>query len=159
MFTSTIKIWVVLIMLIDNNLLQKQCEKQWNGIESFFFILLIFVYLMPMHYIKWETKELHQFLHFDYRLLDHYWNLILLQASLLTMDPPTRLVGRHFPRQGTSRRCNLCSLRKTVRRTIYICSICDTSLCAASCFEEYHKKETLPWSQSFRRERQGDSRK
>ena len=30
-------------------------------------------------------------------------------------DPPTRLVGRHFPRQGTSRRCHLCSLRKTVR--------------------------------------------
>ena len=87
-FTSKIKIWVVSIMLIDNYLLQKQCEKQWNGMESFFFILLIFVYLMPMHCMKWETKELHHFLHFDHRLLDHYWNLILLEASLLTMIFP-----------------------------------------------------------------------
>ena len=31
-------------------------------------------------------------------------------------------------RQGTSRRCRLCSLRKTVRRTIHICPSCDTSL-------------------------------
>ena len=59
-------------------------------------------------------------------------------------NPPTRLVGRHFPKQETSRRCHLCSLTKTVRRTIYICPSCNTSHCAAPCFEEYHTKETLP---------------
>ena len=72
-------------------------------------------------------------------------------------NPPPQLVGCHFSRQGTSRRCHLCSLRKTVHRTIYICHSCNTSLCAAPCFEEYHTKETLPYRESFRRKRQGDS--
>ena len=42
-------------------------------------------------------------------------------------NPLTRLVGRHFPRQSTIRRCHL---SKTLRRSIYICPSCDTSLCA-----------------------------
>lgn len=58
--------------------------------------------------------------------------------------PPNRLVGRHFPSNATSRRCQLCSLRKITRRTKYMCSSCETPLCVAPCFEQYHTQATLP---------------
>jgi len=64
--------------------------------------------------------------------------------SISRDSPPTRLVGRYFPRHGTSQRCHLCTLRKITRRTMYICPSCDTPLCVASCFEEYHTQTTLP---------------
>ncbi|XP_071580675.1 piggyBac transposable element-derived protein 4-like [Temnothorax nylanderi] len=73
---------------------------------------------------------------------------------LLKLDPtknyacnnvsPTRLVGRHFPKRATSRRCHLCSLRKNKSRTMYMCPTCDVPLCAAPCFEEYHTQVQLP---------------
>lgn len=60
------------------------------------------------------------------------------------VSPPIRLVGRHFPRFTTSRRCHLCALRKVTRRTKYMCPNCDISLCATPCFEVYHTHEKLP---------------
>lgn len=56
---------------------------------------------------------------------------------------PNRLIGRHFPKDSTRRRCHLCGLRKITRRTSYICSTCDIPLCVTPCFEEYHTRQTL----------------
>lgn len=54
-----------------------------------------------------------------------------------------RLVGRHFPKQTTKRRCHLCSLRKKTQRTTYECPTCYVPLCVTPCFEQYHTQATL----------------
>ena len=74
--------------------------------------------------------------------------------ALLNLDPNdsishlpklSRLIGRHFPKLlDKNRRCNLCSLRQTRRRTLYICSTCDTALCITPCFEDFHTKQSIP---------------
>lgn len=59
-------------------------------------------------------------------------------------DSPTRLLGRHFLKRGSSRRCHVCSLRNDKSRTMYMCCTCGVPLCVAPCFEEYHTQQTLP---------------
>ncbi|KAJ8369760.1 hypothetical protein SKAU_G00097880 [Synaphobranchus kaupii] len=67
------------------------------------------------------------------------------------INTPLRLTGRHFPSfvppteaqgQSTRRHCRVClytTRRKRERKlTRYTCSSCDTALCPAPCFEEFH---------------------
>ncbi|KAJ8381295.1 hypothetical protein SKAU_G00020730 [Synaphobranchus kaupii] len=67
------------------------------------------------------------------------------------INTPLRLTGRHFPSfvppteaqgQSTRRHCRVClytTRRKRERKlTRYMCSSCDTALCPAPCFEEFH---------------------
>ncbi|KAJ8353409.1 hypothetical protein SKAU_G00209760 [Synaphobranchus kaupii] len=67
------------------------------------------------------------------------------------VNTPLRLTGRHFPSfvppteaqgQSTRRHCRVClytAQRKRERKlTRYMCSSCDTALCPAPCFEEFH---------------------
>ncbi|XP_043473692.1 piggyBac transposable element-derived protein 4-like [Leptopilina heterotoma] len=56
----------------------------------------------------------------------------------------SRLTGNHFPKLGNSdRRCQVCSLKGTRKRTKYYCSTCTTALCVTPCFEKYHTFEIL----------------
>ncbi|XP_043473691.1 piggyBac transposable element-derived protein 4-like [Leptopilina heterotoma] len=56
----------------------------------------------------------------------------------------SRLTGNHFPKLGNSdRRCQVCSLKGTRKRTKYYCSTSTTALCVTPCFEKYHRFEIL----------------
>ncbi|XP_018371355.1 PREDICTED: piggyBac transposable element-derived protein 4 [Trachymyrmex cornetzi] len=53
--------------------------------------------------------------------------------------PPLRLVGRHFPACGeTKKRCYMCSLEKKRKESKYCCKKCNVALCVVPCFEKYH---------------------
>ena len=62
-------------------------------------------------------------------------------------ENPFRLVERHFAsyvpaiekKQNASRCCVVCRKRGTRKESQYECVRCDIGLCAAPCFERYHK--------------------
>ena len=64
-----------------------------------------------------------------------------------TAKNPFRLVERHFPsyvpatenKANATRRCVVCKKHGTLRESRYECVRCDAGLCAAPCFERYHK--------------------
>ena len=66
---------------------------------------------------------------------------------VLTLKILAEMAGRHFPsyvpatekKQNASRRCVLCRKRGTHKESRYECVRCDEGLCAAPCFERYHK--------------------
>ncbi|CAG4957188.1 unnamed protein product [Parnassius apollo] len=48
-------------------------------------------------------------------------------------------VGSHMPELTKFRRCRMCSTREKEQRSKYMCKVCKVSLCAAPCFEMFHK--------------------
>lgn len=64
-----------------------------------------------------------------------------------TSENPFRLVERHFPsyvpatnsKANASRRCIVCKKRSVRKESRCECLCCDIGLCAAPCFEWYHK--------------------
>ena len=64
-----------------------------------------------------------------------------------TADNPFRLVERHFPsyipptdkKVNATKQCVVCRKRGVRKESRYECVKCNAALCAASCFEIYHK--------------------
>ncbi|XP_032687779.1 piggyBac transposable element-derived protein 4-like [Odontomachus brunneus] len=136
------------------------------------FLHLIDLCLTNAHALyKMENEEPMSFPSFRLQIVRSLLNVDPTENFTYNNDSPARLIGRHFPRETTRRRCHLCTLRKNKKRTTFMCPTCDVPLCAVPCFEEYHT-----WSypkikhckvrdkgfyeyQAPQRERHGDSRK
>lgn len=66
-----------------------------------------------------------------------------------TAENPFRLVERHFPsyvpanekKANAIRRCVVCKKHGAGRENRYECVRCDVGLCAAPCFERYHREK------------------
>ena len=64
-----------------------------------------------------------------------------------TADNPFRVVERHFPsyilpaekKINATKRCVVCRKRGVRKGSRYECVRCNAALCAAPCFEIYHK--------------------
>lgn len=130
---------------IDRQLsITESVRKTMKWYRKLFFHLLDLCLSNAHSLYKMRNKEPISFPSFRLQVVRSLLKLDPTDKCAYSNDSPTRLLGRHFPKRGTSRRCHVCTLRNDKSRTMYMCSTCDVPLCVAPCFEEYHTQQTLP---------------